>query len=102
MVLCIIGAFAINMAWQDILTAVIFGFIGFGVKRFKYSNLGLILGLILGPIAESSFHQAIRIGGGWHIFYESTISKVLLLCIIASIAYPIMKKISKHNKAKAE
>ena len=102
MVLCSIGAFAINMAWQDIITAVLFGFVGFGVKRFKFSNLGLILGLILGPIAETSFHQALRIAGGdWSIFVRSGISKVLIVCIIISIAYPITKKILKTKKAKA-
>lgn len=56
MLLCVIGAFAIKMTWQDIVCAVIFGFVGYGIKKFNFSNLGLILGLILDPIAETAFH----------------------------------------------
>lgn len=100
-VLCIVGAFAINMAWQDIICATLFGFVGYCVKKFRYSNLGLILGLILGPIAETSFHQARRIGGGsMKVFVSTPICIFLLVCIAFSIAYPIAKKMIKREKAK--
>lgn len=99
-VLCIVGAFAINMAWQDIICATLFGFVGYCVKKFHYSNLGLILGLILGPIAETSFHQARRIGGGSiKVFVSTPICIFLVICIVLSIAYPIAKKIIKKRAA---
>jgi putative tricarboxylic transport membrane protein len=98
-VLCVIGAFALNMAPQDIFAAVAFGFLGYVFKKYGYSTLGLILGLILGPIAESSFHQALRISGGdYSIFTSSSICIVLILCIIASVAYPIVKMVIKRHK----
>ncbi|MEY8403497.1 tripartite tricarboxylate transporter permease [Oscillospiraceae bacterium 44-34] len=100
MVLCVVGAFAIQTQWQDIICAVIFGFVGYGMKRYHFSSLGLILGLILGPIAETSFHQALRIGGA-KIFVKSPISIILILCIVFSIGYPIVKKLLKHKKAGA-
>lgn len=99
-VLCVVGAFALNMAWQDIICAVLFGFVGYCVKRFHYSNLGLILGLILGPIAETAFHQARRIGGGsMLVFTQSPICVFLLVCIALSILYPITKKVLKMKKS---
>jgi putative tricarboxylic transport membrane protein len=101
-VLCTVGAFALNKLWQDIICAIIFGFIGYVIKKFKYSSLGLILGLILGPIAETSFHQALRISGGdYSIFISSFISKILVVCIVLSVAYPIYKSIRKRKMQKA-
>ena len=96
--LCVVGAFALNKLWQDIICAIVFGFVGYAVKKFKYSSLGLILGLILGPIAETSFHQALRISGGnYGIFIASPISKFLIFCIVFSIAYPVYKIILKRR-----
>jgi len=97
-VFCFIGSFALNMLWQDIVCAVIFGLVGYIFKKHNYSILGLLLGLILGPIAESSFHQALRISGGsYGIFTSSSICKVLIVCIILSILLPIYKMIRKRQ-----
>jgi len=96
--LCMIGAFALNKLWQDIVCSIVFGFVGYAIIKFKYSSLGLILGLILGPIAETSFHQALRISGGnYGIFTHSSISKFLIVCIVFSIAYPIYKAVRKRK-----
>lgn len=101
-VFCVIGSFALNMRWPDIITVLIFGIVGYFVKKFDYSNLGLVLGLILGPIAEASFHQSRRIGGGdWSFFYASYISKILIFCIVFSIGYPLVKSLLRKYSGKA-
>lgn len=99
-VLCVVGAFAIGNNWQDILVAIIFGFIGYFMKKHNYSILGLILGMILGPIAETAFYQASIIAKGNYLaaFTGNPIRNILIVCIVASILYPIIKSACKKRK----
>mgnify|MGYP000907708327 CR=1 FL=1 len=100
LVLCVAGAFALNRSWGDVVTAIVFGVVGYVFKKLKYPQLGLILGLILGPIAETAFHQSMRISGGnWRIFISRPISLFILACIAISLAYPVYLEI-KYRASK--
>ncbi|MDF1593698.1 MAG: tripartite tricarboxylate transporter permease [Desulfobacterales bacterium] len=56
------GAFLIRNFWQDVILAVSFGFLGYALKRWKYPRAPLILGFILGPLAEDYFTSRCRPG----------------------------------------
>ena len=97
-VFCIIGAYALKGYWQDIVLTVIMGFVGYFMKKNDYPSLGLLMGIILGPITERSFHQALRISGGsYAIFYKGGINIILIALIVMLLLSPGIKKIMKRR-----
>ena len=59
--------------------------LGYGLKRFDWPRPPFVIGLVLGGIAEVSFHQALAIWGP--AFFLRPISLILLALIIASIGF---------------
>jgi len=95
----LIGAFAIQNSYDDIVIMFCLGVLAWAIGRFGYPAAPVVLGLLLGPIAEQGYAQALMIGrakqdvGG--IFFGSTVSMVLISCIVASIFLPpLLRKIS--------
>lgn len=80
------GAYAINTSIGDVLLASIFGLIGFAFLRFGYSRIAMILGIILAPIAEESFHQTVTISDtGLWIFFTRPISAFLVVILVLTL-----------------
>ena len=64
LVLCAIGAFTVNNALLDISVMLVFGVIGYIFKKLNYPLAPLVLALVLGDMAESSFRRAMLISQG--------------------------------------
>jgi putative tricarboxylic transport membrane protein len=97
-VLSIIGAFAINNSVFDIWLMLAFGMLGFVLDSCKVPTPPLVIGLILGPVLDTSLQQSLLIGGGsWMVFLQSKISAVLLLIAFLSIlqATPLFRWIGQ-------
>ncbi len=93
-VLCIVGSYSNANNMFDVLIAIIFGLLGFGMKKFGYPGAPLVLGLILGPIAEENLNRALVISNNdWSVFITSPISAIFLLLSAASIVYAIYTNI---------
>jgi len=103
-VFSVLGAFAINNDPFDIWLMLGFGILGYLMRKWDCPPAPLILGMILGPIAESQFRRSLVISDGdYSIFFTRPISTVLLLLAIASFAFPLIsawikgKEIHKLN-----
>jgi len=64
LVLCIIGSFALANRWYDVLVMLGFSVVGFLMERRGYSLGPMVVGLVLAPIAETSFRKATMYTGG--------------------------------------
>lgn len=62
--LCVIGAYARNVVMFDIYMMLGFGLLGFAFYKMKYPMAPLILGIILGPMADENLRKAIMIFQG--------------------------------------
>lgn len=62
-----------------------FGFLGFFMKKNGYSSVSLILGLTLGPMAETSLQQALLISRGSFSFLISPLSLFILFLSVLSL-----------------
>lgn len=63
---------------NDLFIAIALTLIGLAFKRFNFSRLAFVIALILGPIVESSYFQALSIGrGSYAVFFDSVVSLVL-------------------------
>jgi putative tricarboxylic transport membrane protein len=79
LVICFVGAYSVNSSLLDVGIAIIFGVIGYILTKLRFPLPPIILGLILGPIAEEGLRQSlIRSDGSWAILVTSPISAVFL------------------------
>lgn len=100
-VLCIIGTFAVRNSLFDVWIMLLFGVIGYFLEKLKFPLATIILGVVLGPIAEVEFRRALTMSGGdYTVFFTRPISAVLLsLAIIALFAPYISKLFAKPKKS---
>lgn len=84
LVVGLVGAYAYNHSFLDIVYAIVFGLIGFAARRYRFPVIGLVMGIVLGPLAETSFHQALEISSGSYlIFVERPLSAgTLIVCAL--------------------
>ena len=76
---CVIGVYEVNNSVVDVWIMLIFGGIGYLLKKFAFDPAPLVLGLVIAPIFELSLRQSlIMSGGSWQIFFQRPIALVLL------------------------
>jgi putative tricarboxylic transport membrane protein len=91
--LSVVGAYALQNSFYDVLIMFVFSIVGFLFNHFKYSSSAFILGLILGGIAENSLRKQLIIGdGSWAGFVTRPISLVILLLSLAGFLFPLFTK----------
>jgi putative tricarboxylic transport membrane protein len=81
----LVGAYVINSANFDIWIALIIGVIGLLFRRFGYPATPLILGVILGPMAEQEFRRALQGSAGDPSVLISTPFTIAVYVILAAI-----------------
>ncbi|MBY6030555.1 tripartite tricarboxylate transporter permease [Halomonas sp. DP8Y7-1] len=84
--LCVIGAFAINNSLFEVGLMLGFGLFGYWMNKAGISPAPMVIGMILGPVMETSFQQSMLIGQNSPvIFLNSPIAMVLLGIAVLSI-----------------
>jgi putative tricarboxylic transport membrane protein len=91
---CIIGAYAANNSFFDVGVMMVFGILGYLLKRFDYEPAPLILAFVLGPILENSMRQSLKLSGGSFLIFVSRPVSVTLLALAAFVlaSYFLFKK----------
>jgi len=88
-VVSLTGAYAYQRRITDVFVAILFGLFGYFTRKRGYPVIGLVIGLILGQLAEESFHQALMISGGdYSIFLFRPISGVTLVISLLLVLGP--------------
>jgi putative tricarboxylic transport membrane protein len=95
----VLGSYALNNEVFDVYIMISFAVVGLVIKKLGYSLEALILGLILGPIAEGGFTQGMIIGHGSPIvFFDHPIAQVMWLIIILLLVPPLWGYYKTHVK----
>lgn len=102
-ILCTVGAYSMNSSFFDVGLMLVSGIIGFMFREIGISSGPLILGLILGPIAEANIRGALELSDGNPIiFVSSPISATITCLTILLLLSPALRKMwSERKKAKA-
>jgi putative tricarboxylic transport membrane protein len=83
LVVSFIGAYAVNSSLFDVGLALIFGVVGYFFTKFEFPLPPIVMGLILGPIAEEGMRQSLMVSdGSWTIFMTKPISAAFLLITV--------------------
>ncbi|HEY9054572.1 MAG TPA: tripartite tricarboxylate transporter permease, partial [Rectinemataceae bacterium] len=88
--LCLLGAYSLGNSSYDVLLALVFGIVGYFMKKYGFSAPAVILGLILGPIAEQELGRALIIShGDWTVLFTSPLSIMFYIFSLLSLAYSL-------------
>ena len=86
LVLCVIGAYAVESRYFDIIIMVIFGLLGYVMQELDYPVAPMVLGIILGDILDKNLRRALVLtDGSLTPFFTRPISMVLIFFIILSM-----------------
>ncbi len=92
----IIGTYAIRNSIADVVMMILLGVVGWVLNRFGFSASPIVLGLILGSIAERGFVQAWTLGTATDnvagMFFGRPISLLIIFFIVLSLFYPLLAK----------
>lgn len=98
-IFCLIGSYIMREFWQDMVITTFFGILGYYMKKLGYHPIPLVLGIVLGPIAEYGLFMALSISdNGFLIFFTRIPSLIIFLCIIAVIGWPYIERLYKRPK----
>ena len=79
LVFATIGSYGISQSPLDLVFLYLIGGVGFLMRRFDFPTAPVIIGMILGPLAEAEFRRAMTISNGdWTVFVSSPLSAALL------------------------
>jgi len=89
LLLCLVGVYSINNAILDVWLMIGFGLLGYVMRKLKYDSAPLVLALVLGPMMERSFREAMMISkGNLAVFVTRPISATLLAIGLVVILVP--------------
>ena len=84
-----IGTYGISQSQIDLLLLYLMGVMGLFMRRFDFPTAPVIIGMILGPLAEQEFRRAMTISqGDMMIFLQKPLSLALLLLALAAVLGP--------------
>jgi putative tricarboxylic transport membrane protein len=99
-VLCIVGAFAIQNSLLDVWLVLIFGVIGFVLRRLDYPLAPLVVSLVLGYSTEQALRQSLIMSdGSLMIFLERPVSSPIIIVAILLFMLPVFQMIWRAVRA---
>jgi putative tricarboxylic transport membrane protein len=102
--LTVIGSFAIQNNVDDVIVMFGSGVVGWVLSRFGFSPAPIVLGLILGPLAEQGFVQAWMIGSATEnllgMFLGRPISLAILGLALVTLLYPTLSKVYHARRSR--
>jgi putative tricarboxylic transport membrane protein len=102
LVVCAIGAFTVSNAEFDITLMLVFGIIGYVLKKLDYPLAPLVLALVLGDRTEESFRQALLISeGSMAVFFSNWLVGGIMVAGLTLMFYPAISKLMAAFKPKA-
>jgi len=93
---CVVGVYAVNTSVVDVGIMTGMGVLGYVLRKYDFEPAPIVLGVVLAPIIEMSFRQALAMSAGSYvIFVQRPISLVFLIAALAMILLalkPLLKK----------
>ncbi len=102
--LAAVGAYAIQSSFFDVYVMLVFGLIGYFARKLGFATAPLVLGMILGPMAEKNWRQVLVICRGDLVgyFFKRPISMVLLVMVVVGLFSPVLIRLFSKKAAGQE
>ena len=98
LVFCVIGSYALNNCFVDVLIAITFGLLGYWMRREDFPLGPMTLALVLGKMIEQKLGGALKLSDGSLLpFVTRPVSLVLLIATVLFTAYSIWGIVKKRK-----
>ena len=98
---CLIGAYSVGNNAGDVVLMLIFGIVGYLMKKFQFDGAPLILAVVLGPMLEEAFRQSLMLSkGDFTIFVSRPLSLSFLIVAFLLLVVPIITQRKKLSTLK--
>ena len=97
-----VGAYGMRQSAFDLFLLYAIGVLGVVMRRFDFPTAPVVIGMILGPLAEAQLRNAISIGeGSAMIFLQRPMSLTLIFIVLAVLILPrVAKRMSQRKHAR--
>ena len=93
LVFATVGAYGMRQSACDLVLLYAIGVLGLVMRRFSFPTAPVVVGMILGPLAEAQMRNALSIGeGNWLVFVQRPMSLAILLVVAAVLLLPRLLK----------
>ncbi|SDY28850.1 tripartite tricarboxylate transporter permease [Citreimonas salinaria] len=93
---CVVGSFALNNRVTDLYLLGFVGLLGYALRALDYPLAPLVLGVILGPIAETNLRRALMTDPDWTLFLTRPVSLLFLVAATASVAWAVRTHLNRR------
>ena len=92
-----VGVYGMRQSTFDLFLMFVIGMVGVVMRRFDFPTAPVIVGMILGPLAEAQMRNALSIGEGhWSVFVQRPMSTALLAVVVAVLVLPRLMKVMRR------
>ncbi len=98
-VLCVIGGYVPTQDMHDVWLMLVFGVVGYLMRKLDYPMAPAVLAIVLGPLAEPALRQSLIVShGSVTVFFERPISGAIMVVAIILLVLPLVKVIKKKAR----
>jgi putative tricarboxylic transport membrane protein len=84
-----VGVYGMRQSAFDLVLLYAIGLLGVAMRRFNFPTAPVVVGMILGPLAEAQMRNALSIGEGhWTVFVQRPMSLFLLIVVVCVLLLP--------------
>ncbi|MBT9527357.1 MAG: tripartite tricarboxylate transporter permease, partial [Rhizobacter sp.] len=95
-----VGVYGMRQSTFDLVLLYGIGLLGVVLRRLDFPTAPVVVGMILGPLAEAHLRNALSIGEGhWTVFLQRPMSLALLFVIVAVLALPTLARWLRRQRA---
>jgi putative tricarboxylic transport membrane protein len=92
MVFCAIGAYTVHNNTFDVVMMVVFGVVGYFMKKCNYPMAPMVLAIVLGDKAEEAFRQSLLASqGGLGVFFSSSLVSTIMALGLIALFWPLIQ-----------
>ena len=91
-ILCIVGGFVPTLDMHDVWLMLIFGVVGYLMRKLDYPMAPAVLAIVLGPLAEPALRQSLLISSGsFSIFFNRPFAAVIMTLAFILLILPVLR-----------
>ncbi len=91
-----VGVYGMRQSAFDLVLLYAIGLLGVVMRRYDFPTAPVVVGMILGPLAEAQMRNALSIGEGhWGVFVQRPMSVVLLVVIVTVLGLPRLLRLRR-------
>ncbi|HEV8535199.1 MAG TPA: tripartite tricarboxylate transporter permease [Candidatus Limnocylindria bacterium] len=99
LIISVIGAYTLNNSMKDVAICVIFGIVGYWLRKMKYPLAPLVVALVLGDPTERELREAlISRGGDPLVFFSTPLSTILMVLAVVLLLLPLVRSVRARRR----